>query len=116
VIKCEKQISKEKARLDAEDEPVDEEEFFLRRLSSGLFSLQQIDQVIILLCAEATGKIITSVFKVEQDLKAKICKLISMRSSTVNHHTYLRKVIRELVDNEPDEEEKETLLCLLEQF
>lgn len=116
VIKCERQIGKEKVQLAADDEEVDEEEFFLRRISCGLFTLQLIDQIIVLLCAESTGKIITSVFKVEHELKAKICKLLSMRSSTVNHHTYLRNVIKELINNEPDEEEKETLVVLLEQF
>ena len=116
LIKCDQQISKEKTRLKAEDEEIDEQEFFLQRLGSGLFTLQLVDQVVLILSSDSVSNSISSVFKLDEPIKPRLLRLINLRSSSVNHHTFFKNIIKELIEGETNQEDKDELVSLLETF
>lgn len=117
MIKCERHISKEKARLMAEDEEIDEEEFFSQRLSSGLITLQLIAQLIVLICSPDAHKLIEEVgIDLKDDIKSKLIKQINMRSSSIDHNKYIKRFVQEVIDTEEDEKQKENLQSLLDSF
>lgn len=122
LIKCDSQLKKERAQKLVNDEQVDEEEFFMRRLTDGgLFTLQIIDYVILLIsslyedfCEPQKNDQATN--KSKETIKSRIMKLINLHGATsVNHYKFIKDVMKNFA-NDKDEEEKRKLLELIEEF
>ena len=116
MIRCDQQINKEKTKMMAEDEEFDEEQFFFKRLTNGLFTLQLIAQLIVLLCSSEFKSLIEESFQLAEDLKTRLMKQINMRASQVSHHKYLKRFAQETIDNEKNQKQKEHLQSLLDEF
>lgn len=116
MIKCDQQINKEKTKLIAEDQEIDEEQFFSKRFSAGLLILQLISQLIVLLCSNEAKSLINDLVQLDEDFKSKIMKLINMRTSTTDHHKYIKRFAQEFIDTEIVEEQKNHLQSLLNEF
>ena len=76
-------LDREKAKLLAEGEDVDEleDEFYLRRLDAGLFTLQHVDYIIVDVCASGPPQI-----------KQRVLQILNLRGGSVKS---IRSVIRE---------------------
>lgn len=105
------QIEKEKAKLRYNDEEVDtmSEEFYLRRLEGGLFTLQLIDYIMIDLCC--TGP---------PSIKQRVLQILNLRGGSIKT---IRNIMREYVGNFGDvgdptlrEAEQQRLLSFVDRF
>lgn len=104
LIQCDKQIESEGYDLDEEGT---RKEFFLRRLNDGgLFQLQLIDHIILLLS------------NMDDTIKQTILKLINMHSkaSKVDHVQFIKRVIQDMVAEKDSETEQGELLELVKNF
>ncbi|CAG2103895.1 unnamed protein product [Medioppia subpectinata] len=123
LIKCDSLIKKERALKVINDDTIDEDEFFMRRLTDGgLFTLQMIDHIILLICslyedfveANATEKGDQSANK--ETIKSRVMKLINLHAiSSVNHYKFIKNIMKNLA-NERDEQQKQRLLQLVQEF
>jgi beta-catenin-like protein 1 len=117
--KVDAQIRKEKARLMAIDEEIDENAFFMRRLSEGgLFSLQIVDQIILHIShlhdtyLEAGPSVDSA-----SSIKSQVMRLLNLHANTsIDHPKLIRTIIKDLIQEQTDETEKESLVKLLETF
>lgn len=116
MIRCEQQINKEKIKMDADDQEIDEEAFFLKRLSVGLLSLQLISQLIVILCSDDVQKSISELIQIDEDLKSRIMKQINMRASQTNHYKFIKKFVQEVINDEKNDAYKQHLQSLLDEF
>lgn len=116
MIKCEQQINKEKTKMLADDQEVDEEQFFFKRLSVGLFTLQLICQLIVQLCSNEVQNSISELVQTEEDLKSRIMKQINMRASQTNHYKFIRRFVQDVLENENNDTRKQQLQTLLDEF
>jgi beta-catenin-like protein 1 len=128
LIKCDSLIKKERAQKLINDETINEEEFFMRRLTDGgLFTLQIIDHIILLVCSLYDDFMESTNDKSDQNssssnvtnketVKSRIMKLINLHATTsVNHYKFIKNIMKNLA-NERDEDEKQKLLELIEEF
>lgn len=121
--KCDALISKEKAIRAANDEVLEEDEIFDRRLSDGgLFTLQIVDQIILIISqyedkeSDANSTEQASSSSNAYTIKSKIQKLLKIRASSfINHYSFIRKVMQEMAE-EQDAVEKERINHLIEGF
>ena len=116
MIRCDQEINKERAKLTADDQEIDEEEFFFKRLSVGLFTLQLIAQLIVMLCSDEAKNAIAELVQLDEDLKTRLMKQITMRASQTNHHRYIKRFVQEVLDSEKVQAQKEHLQSLLDEF
>lgn len=116
MIRCDQEINKERAKLAADDQEIDEEEFFFKRLAAGLFVLQLIAQVIVILCSSESKNALAELVQLEEEPKSRLMKQINMRASQTNHQRYIKRFVQEVVDNEKDEQQKTHLQSLLDEF
>lgn len=129
LIKCDSLIKKERAQKLINDEVINEEDFFMRRLTDGgLFTLQIIDHIILLICSlyddfieskaneKSDQNSSSSVVTNKETIKSRIMKLINLHAITsVNHYKFIKNIMKNLA-NERDEDEKQKLLELIEEF
>ncbi|CAL1298820.1 unnamed protein product [Larinioides sclopetarius] len=104
------QIEKEKSELD--DEDIDagmEEEFYLRRLEGGLFTLQLIDYIMVDICCSGPASI-----------KQRVLQILNLRGGSIKT---IRNVMREYAGNMGDandasarEAEQQRLLQFVDRF
>ncbi|CAH1780152.1 unnamed protein product [Owenia fusiformis] len=107
-----KSIEKEKQEMAKYGGDVDEEledEFYLRRLDAGLFTLQLIDYIILEICAASL-----------QGVKQRVLQILNLRGGSVKT---IRSIMREYAGNIGDardeatkEQEQEKILTLLDKF
>ena len=116
MIRCDQEINKERAKLTADDQEIDEEAFFFKRLSAGLFTLQLIAQLIVILCSSEVQTTIAELVQLDEDLKSRLMKQIKMRASQTNHQRYIKRFVQEVVDSEQVQAQKEHLQSLLDEF
>ncbi|XP_002738738.2 beta-catenin-like protein 1 [Saccoglossus kowalevskii] len=112
VQSCDDQIEKEKQKIRQRGEDVDddmEDEFYLRRLDAGLFTLQLVDYTMIEICQAGIPSI-----------KQRVLQILNLRGGSV---TAIRNVVREYAGNigdakskESAEAEKQRLLALVDKF
>ncbi|KAH9502422.1 Beta-catenin-like protein 1 [Bulinus truncatus] len=112
VRQCDDQIEREKVRLKQIGEDLDEDmedEFYLKRLDSGLFTLQLIDYIMLETCASGASSI-----------RARVMQILNMRGGSVK---VIRGIMREYAGNIGDakdlvakEAEKERILALVDKF
>ncbi|XP_053202348.1 beta-catenin-like protein 1 [Panonychus citri] len=130
LIRCDSLIRKERAQKMANDENIDEEQIFIRRLTEGgLFTLQIVEQIILIICQEPSSKsennqpsTSTSTSHQQpqqpkdQSIKGTVIKLLNIHaSSSVNHYKLIKSVMKEMAE-EQDNDEKERILQLVEEF
>lgn len=104
------QIEKEKAKLeDDEIDPSMEEEFYLRRLEGGLFTLQLIDYIMVDICCSGPPTI-----------KQRVLQILNLRGGSIKT---IRNVMREYAGNMGDandaslrEAEQQRLLQFVDRF
>uniref|UniRef100_A0A0B6YR41 Beta-catenin-like protein 1 n=2 Tax=Arion vulgaris TaxID=1028688 RepID=A0A0B6YR41_9EUPU len=109
---CDDQIEREKMRLRHSGDDVDEDmedEFYLRRLDSGLFTLQLIDYIMLEACASGASSI-----------RTRVMQILNMRGGSVK---VIRGIMREYAGNIGDakdrmskEAEKDRILALVDKF
>lgn len=110
---CDDRIEREKQKRLREGDIIDddqEDEYYIRRLDAGLFSLQLIDYIILELCCNSgVGSI-----------KTRVLQMLNMRGGAI---TDIRNVVREYAGNigdadseEKGEAEKQRLLTLINRF
>lgn len=109
---CDDIIEKEKVRLKHLGEEVDddmEDEFYLKRLDSGLFTLQLVDYIMLEICASGASSI-----------KAKVMQILNMRGGSIK---VIRGIMREYAGNIGDakdpaarEAEQSRILQLVDKF
>ena len=103
-------LEKEKAKLLSEGEDNDEleDEFYLRRLDAGLFTLQHIDYIIVDICASGSPQI-----------KQRVLQILNMRGGSIKS---IRSVIREYAgsigdrDDNSAEADQQRILGLADKF
>lgn len=108
----EEKIDKEKQKIKSQGERVDdemEELFYLRKLENGLFTLQQIDYIMLEICASGTSSI-----------KQRVMQILNMRGGSIKA---IRSVMREFAGNigdsaDPDIQqlEQNRILQLIDKF
>lgn len=129
--KCDSLLKKERALKLINDETIDEDELFLRRLTEGgLFTLQIVDHIIVVICAmhdehtqvngqsEQTPASVASTASgaPKETVRSRVMRLINLHASTsVNHYKFIKDTMRNLANERP-EEEKQRLLQLIEEF
>ncbi|RWS28353.1 beta-catenin-like protein 1 [Leptotrombidium deliense] len=125
LIKCDSQIKKERAQLMANDEEIDEDELFMRRLNvGGLFILQLTDHIIIRICSlydehfgssskNSTNSQQTGAVNKSETIKARIMKLINIHVTSVNHYKFIKQIMKDMAE---EQEDKEHILELIEEF
>ncbi|XP_028392477.1 beta-catenin-like protein 1 [Dendronephthya gigantea] len=112
VQECDNQIEKQKNAMIREGEELDEateEDFYLRRLDAGLFSLQLIDCAVVECCSSGTASI-----------KTRVQTLLNQQGGSVKD---IRSVLREYAASFGDEKgkdreelEKRRILSLVDRF
>lgn len=112
VMSVDNQIEKEKAELQRLGEEVDasmEDEFYLRRLDAGLFTLQIIDYIMMEICASVPATI-----------KQRVMQILNLRGGSIKT---IRNIMREYagnIGNAKDEEareiEQQRILQLVDKF
>eukprot|EP00745_Piridium_sociabile_P008467 TRINITY_DN157232_c0_g1_i1.p1 TRINITY_DN157232_c0_g1~~TRINITY_DN157232_c0_g1_i1.p1 ORF type:complete len:257 (-),score=57.73 TRINITY_DN157232_c0_g1_i1:120-890(-) len=112
VRQCDDSLEKEKLRLKHRGEDVDddmEDEFYLRRLDSGLFTLQLIDYIMLEICASGSSSI-----------KSRVMQILNMRGGSIK---VIRGIMREYAGNIGDardpaarEAEQSRILQLVDKF
>ncbi|CAG2163572.1 unnamed protein product [Oppiella nova] len=122
LIKCDSLIKKERALKLINDETIDEDQFFMRRLTDGgLFTLQMIDHIILVICslyddymeANATEKDDQSS---KESIKSRVMRLINLHAvSSVNHYKFIKNIMKNFA-NERDEHHKQRILQLIQEF
>jgi len=102
-------IEKETKKLKGTEEELTDEEIYLRRLESGLFSLQLIDYIILEICSCGASTV-----------KQRVLQILNLRGGSLKT---VRNVVREYAGNLGDEEEdhekkseQEYLLNLVNKF
>ncbi|XP_015783935.1 beta-catenin-like protein 1 [Tetranychus urticae] len=127
LMKCDALIRKERAQKMANDESIDEDQIFARRLTEGgLFTLQIIDQIILIISKEPISKVenhgpstSTSPLQPPKDtIKGTIMKSLHTHArihSSVNHYKMIKSVMKEMAED-AEKEEKERILQLVEDF
>eukprot|EP00058_Branchiostoma_floridae_P012181 XP_002597669.1 hypothetical protein BRAFLDRAFT_217397 [Branchiostoma floridae] len=106
------QIEREKVALRRQGEDVDEpmeEEFYLRRLNTGLFTLQLLDYIMLEICSTGPASI-----------KPRVMQILNLRGGSIKA---IRNIIREYAANvgdakstETKEAEQQRLLSLVDRF
>ncbi|GIY02398.1 beta-catenin-like protein 1 [Caerostris darwini] len=104
------QIEQEKSKLDDEDiDPRIEEEFYLRRLEGGLFTLQLIDYIMVDICCSGPSSI-----------KQRVIQILNLRGGSIKA---IRNVMREYAGNVGDandaalrEAEQQRILQFVDRF
>ncbi|XP_070575194.1 beta-catenin-like protein 1 [Ptychodera flava] len=109
---CDTQIEKEKQKIRRSGGEIDDDmddEFYLRRLDVGLFTLQLVDYVMIEICNAGIPSI-----------KQRIIQILNLRGGSI---TAIRNVVREYAGNIGDakskdsaDAEKQRLLALVDKF
>lgn len=109
---ADEKIEKEKAKLQFEDDETEEyleEQFYLRRLESGLFTCQLIDLIMLEIADSGPTSI-----------KQRIMQILNMRGGSIRT---IKSIMREYAgnigdakDEEAKEEERDKILALLEKF
>ncbi|PVD20541.1 hypothetical protein C0Q70_18697 [Pomacea canaliculata] len=109
---CDDQIEREKMRLKQQGEDVDddmEDEFYLKRLDSGLFTLQLIDYIMLEVCASGASSI-----------KSRVMQILNMRGGSIK---VIRGIMREYAGNIGDakdsaarEAEQSRIIQLVDKF
>nr|XP_002130495.1 beta-catenin-like protein 1 [Ciona intestinalis] len=110
VQRVDNRLDAERTRLlvEGEDEEEIEEDFYLRRLDAGLFTLQQTDYVLVDICASGSSSI-----------KQRVLQILNLRSGSVKS---IRTIIREYVGNLGDNTgsvsgvDKQRILGLADKF
>ncbi|KAK7114078.1 beta-catenin-like protein 1 [Littorina saxatilis] len=112
VRQCDDSIEKEKHRLKQAGEEVDEDmedEFYLKRLDSGLFTLQLIDYIMLEVCASGASSV-----------KSRVMQILNMRGGSIK---VIRGIMREYAGNIGDakdpaarEAEQSRILQLVDKF
>ena len=109
VQKFDSRLDVEKARLQNQGDDVDDmdEEFYLRRLEAGLFTLQQTDYIIVDICASGS-----------QQIKQRVLQILNLRGGSVKS---IRNVIREYAgnmgdDNNSAETDQQRIMALADKF
>lgn len=102
-------LDNEKAKLLKQGEDVEEleDEFYLRRLDSGLFTLQQTDYIIVDICASGSSQV-----------KQRVLQILNLRGGSVKS---IRTVIREYAgnmgnDNDSAENDQQRIIALADKF
>ncbi|RWS06492.1 hypothetical protein B4U79_03383 [Dinothrombium tinctorium] len=129
LMKCDSLIKKEKALKEANDEEIDEDELFMRRLTiGGLFTLQLIDHIILYICSlydEHFGSTSSSSSSKSsqsnqsnpsaknESIKARIMKLINIHVTSINHYKFIKNIMKDMAE---EQEDKEKILQLIEEF
>uniref|UniRef100_H2YRA6 Beta-catenin-like protein 1 n=1 Tax=Ciona savignyi TaxID=51511 RepID=H2YRA6_CIOSA len=87
VQRVDNRLEAERTRLiaEGEDEEDIEDDFYLRRLDAGLFTLQQTDYILVDICASGSPSI-----------KQRVLQILNLRSGSVKS---IRTIIREFVGN-----------------
>ena len=127
LMKCDSLIKKERALKLINDEPINEDELFMRRLTDGgLFTLQIIDHIILLICSlyedffesnNLSEKSQTNDSNATKEtIKSRVMKLMNLHAiSSVNHYKFIKNIMKNLA-NERQDEDKQKLLELIEEF
>ncbi|XP_029191088.1 beta-catenin-like protein 1 [Acropora millepora] len=112
IQECDAKIEREKKELQNEGETVDEvmeDEFYLRRLDAGLFSLQLIDCIIMEVCSSGVASI-----------KQRVITLLNQHGGSMKD---IRAIMREYAasvgdakSKESREAEKKKILSLIDRF
>ncbi|XP_076469912.1 beta-catenin-like protein 1 [Babylonia areolata] len=112
VRQCDDALEKEKLRMKHRGEDVDDEmedEFYLKRLDSGLFTLQLIDYIMLEICASGSSSI-----------KSRVMQILNMRGGSIK---VIRGIMREYAGNIGDardpaarEAEQSRILQLVDKF
>ncbi|XP_012935152.1 beta-catenin-like protein 1 [Aplysia californica] len=112
VRQCDDQIERQKMQLKHNGEEVDddmEDDFYLRRLDSGLFTLQLIDYIMLETCASGAPSI-----------HSRVMQILNMRGGSVK---VIRGIMREYAGNIGDakdpvakEAEQDRILALVDKF
>ncbi|GFN91352.1 beta-catenin-like protein 1 [Plakobranchus ocellatus] len=112
VRQCDDQIEREKMRLKHSGEDLDEDmedEFYLKRLDAGLFTLQLIDYIMLEACASGASSI-----------RSRVMQILNMRGGSIK---VIRGVMREYAGNIGDakdkvarEAEQDRILALVDKF
>lgn len=122
LLKCDSVIKKERAQKLVNDEAINEDSFYMRRLTDGgLFTLQIIDQLIVLCCslfdefqmenAAEEGK------PTKETLKGRIMKLINLHANaSVNHYKFIKNIVKNLANEQQNDNDKQRLLSLIDDF
>lgn len=117
--KCDAQIKKERTKLIANDEEIDEDQLFMRRLAEGgLFTLQLIDFIILQVSALHDEHLAKQSSQSSSDsIKARVMKQINLHAhSSVNHYKLIKSVAKEMAEEQTDEQDKALILQLVDQF
>ncbi|XP_033754233.1 beta-catenin-like protein 1 [Pecten maximus] len=109
---CDEQIEMEKQRLKSTGEDIDEDledEFYLRRLEAGLFTLQLVDYIMLEVCASGS-----------QSIKTRVMQILNMRGGSIKS---IKSIMREYAgnigeaqDKEAREAEQNRILQLVDKF
>ncbi|CAC5396640.1 CTNNBL1 [Mytilus coruscus] len=104
------QIEREKQRMKNRGEEIeDDDEFYIRRLEAGLFTLQLVDYIMLEICATGPSSV-----------KQRVMQILNMRGGSIKS---IRSIMREYAGNigdakdpEAKEEEQERILQLVDKF
>lgn len=105
------EIRKEKDELQDEEE-IDEEEIFVRRLTEGgLFTLQIVDQTIAMICS------LQETFLKNNTIKNRVNKIFEMHASLPrNPRKVIQKVLVEMAEEQKDDSDKQRIMDLSREF
>ncbi|KAI1283063.1 Beta-catenin-like protein 1 [Halotydeus destructor] len=116
--KCDAIIRKEKAKALAEDEELDDDAIFMKRITEGgLFTLQIVDQIILHVCSLHEEYLVAQQSSATESVKARIIKILNMHANqSVNHYKTIKVIAKEFAEELTDETEKKQLLELVDHF
>ncbi|XP_063440232.1 beta-catenin-like protein 1 [Mytilus trossulus] len=104
------QIEREKQRMKNRGEEIeDDDEFYIRRLEAGLFTLQLVDYIMLEICATGPSSV-----------KQRVMQILNMRGGSIKS---IRSIMREYAGNigdakdpEAKEQEQDRILQLVDKF
>lgn len=103
-------IQEEKNDLE-EDEEIDEEEVFVRRLTGGLFTLQIVDQTIAMVLSLQQSLL------AENTIRIRVNKILDMHASLPNNpRQVILQVLTEMASEQKESEEKNRIIELSKEF
>ncbi|KAK6185496.1 hypothetical protein SNE40_007717 [Patella caerulea] len=112
VRSCDNEIEQEKLRYKKQGLPIDsdlDDEFYLKRLDAGLFTLQLVDYIMLEVCSSG-----------EPSIKQRVMQILNMRGGSVKAIRYIMREyagnIGDARDDNTQEAEQDRILKLVDQF
>ncbi|ESO82870.1 hypothetical protein LOTGIDRAFT_108932 [Lottia gigantea] len=109
---CDNEIEQEKVRYKKQGKSIDsdlDDEFYLKRLDSGLFTLQLVDYIMLEVCSSG-----------EPSIKQRVMQILNMRGGSVKAIRYIMREyagnIGDAKDDSTQEAEQDRILKLVDQF